>query len=125
MKDKLDVLKKNYKEIITKRQEIFKRVPDASRKLEQLDTQGQFEKEETLKDAIHFYLDNTTREEKDLVASYGENHNEFFKLSRNMIESGQFDEKTIKKMIAYKDCGVVEIADRIEDLNLKIEETKW
>ena len=88
MKEKLQVLKENYGKIVTKTKEVFELCKETTAKFNELDTNNKFQKEETLEDAVNFYLDETTDAEKQLV-DY-------------ICEHSKFPRKKLEKIIEHK-----------------------
>lgn len=124
MKEKLQVLKENYGKIVTKTKEVFELCKETTAKFNELDTNNKFQKEETLEDAVNFYLDETTDMEKQLVDYYNEDHAKFLETMKKLIEQGQYDDEKINKLLVYKSCGVIEFAKKANDLADLIIETQ-
>lgn len=124
MKEKLQALKENYGEIVTKTKEVFELCKETTAKFNELDTNNKFQKEETLEDAVNFYLDETTDTEKQLVDYYNKDHAKFLETMKKLIVQGQYDDKKINKLLVYKSCGVIEFAKKANDLSDLIIETQ-
>lgn len=124
MKEKLQALKENYGEIVTKTKEVFELCKETTAKFNELDTNNKFLKEETLEDAVNFYLDETTDTEKQLVDYYNKDHAKFLETMKKLIEQGQYDDEKIHKLLVYKSCGVIEFAKKANDLSDLIIETQ-
>lgn len=124
MKEKLQALKENYGEIVTKTKEVFELCKETTAKFNELDTNNKFQKEETLEDAVNFYLDETTDMEKQLVDYYNEDHAKFLETMKKLIVQGQYDDEKINKLLVYKSCGVIEFAKKANDLSDLIIETQ-
>lgn len=124
MKEKLQVLKENYGKIVTKTKEVFELCKETTAKFNELDTNNKFQKEETLEDAVNFYLDETTDTEKQLVDYYNEDHAKFLETMKKLIVQGQYDDEKINKLLVYKSLGVIEFAKKANDLADLIIETQ-
>lgn len=124
MKEKLQALKENYGEIVTKTKEVFELCKETTAKFNELDTNNKFLKEETLEDAVNFYLDETTDTEKQLVDYYNKDHAKFLETMKKLIVQGQYDDEKINKLLVYKSCGVIEFAKKANDLSDLIIETQ-
>lgn len=124
MKEKLQVLKENYGKIVTKTKEVFELCKETTAKFNELDTNNKFQKEETLEDAVNFYLDETTDMEKQLVDYYNEDHAKFLETMKKLIVQGQYDDEKINKLLVYKSLGVIEFAKKANDLADLIIETQ-
>lgn len=124
MKEKLQALKENYGEIVTKTKEVFELCKETTAKFNELDTNNKFQKEETLEDAVNFYLDETTDAEKQLVDYYNKDHAKFLETMKKLIVQGQYDDEKINKLLVYKSCGVIEFAKKANDLSDLIIETQ-
>ena len=124
MKEKLQVLKENYGKIVTKTKEVFELCKETTAKFNELDTNNKFQKEETLEDAVNFYLDETTDTEKQLVDYYNKDHAKFLETMKKLIVQGQYDDEKINKLLVYKSCGVIEFAKKANDLSDLIIETQ-
>lgn len=124
MKEKLQALKENYGEIVTKTKEVFELCKETTAKFNELNTNNKFQKEETLEDAVNFYLDETTDTEKQLVDYYNKDHAKFLETMKKLIVQGQYDDEKINKLLVYKSCGVIEFAKKANDLSDLIIETQ-
>lgn len=124
MKEKLQALKENYGEIVTKTKEVFELCKETTAKFNELDTNNKFQKEETLEDAVNFYLDETTDTEKQLVDYYNKDHAKFLETMKKLIVQGQYDDEKINKLLVYKSCGVIEFTEKANDLSDLIIETQ-
>lgn len=103
----------------------------ADEKFTNLDANGRYEKDETLKEAFRYYEENMSGEFAEIFKDYdGSNSSVLEIISKICNNSGTFnvegmkDVKTLSKLLDYKQCGFDEVISRKESVKVAFDNQK-
>lgn len=125
MKEKMNILKKNMEEIYEKTSKYVKAYPEVEKSFDALPLRKNYYKEESLQEAMNYYLNETTEDEKKIISLTSDaNDIEYLTKISQYISSDVYDPDKFVKLLDYKKCGIVELAILKEEILGRMMETE-
>lgn len=117
MKEKINTLKTEIKDIYEKAVKYQTKYPEVEKSFNELPLKKNYYKEESLQEAMEYYLNEVTENEKELLALTNDGSDiEYLTKIAQYIYSDVYDFDKFVKLLDYKKCGIVELVILKEEI---------